>query len=106
MKTLPNPEDEPDEESERQFALHFNSLMQRLMKAGFVTHYEDSPADGELHIVWNPDYSGMGGEAAFLGLSTMLADVCAESPLSEDEQMLIQFLRQEYWDSGDSASGV
>lgn len=101
MKLKPDP-DERDEERERSFDLDYNSLMGRLLRAGLITHYEASGGeDGDLNIVWNPDYQSMGGDAAFLALSSILRDLCPEGPLSTDEQMLIQFIRKEYWDDSD-----
>jgi hypothetical protein len=73
------------------------------VKAGLVTHWEemDEDPDAELQIEWNPSFQNMGGEAAFLGLSMLLRDICQEAPLSTDEQALIQILRQTYWPSTD-----
>lgn len=96
----------PEEEDDPRFNLHFDLLMQRLLKAGLITHYENSPGpDGRLMMDWNPDYkSPMGGKAAFLGLATLLADICQERPLNMDEQVIIQLLRQSYSDNSESDS--
>lgn len=92
----------PKDDAEESFNLFFGLLMSRFKKAGMITGWKipSDPSD-QIRIDWNPAYKGMGGEEAFLGLSSLLADICRDSPLSTDEQALIQMLRQTHWAPGD-----
>jgi hypothetical protein len=81
------------EHSRGDFERNFESLMQRLLRAGMIQSYD---IDHTPHVVWNDRYdSRLGGRSAFLGLAAMLAELCESSLLSEDEQALIQLLAAE-----------
>lgn len=78
---------------EEEFDRNFDSLMKRLMAAGIVKNYSKTRTPC---IVWNQDYNApLGGQAAFVGLAMLLADICREKPLSKEEQALIQMIRSE-----------
>jgi len=83
-------------DDEEAYNLHLVSLMDRLVTAGLVLSWDaPSAPDGKLHIEWNPDYrENLDGESAFCLLATLLADICQQAPLDDDEQALIQILFQ------------
>lgn len=79
-----------DHSADADFERHFDSLMQRLLACGWILSYSKA---GPSCIVWNPKFHApMGGEAAFLGLATLLAELCSASPLPVGEQALIQMI--------------
>jgi hypothetical protein len=75
-----------------QFDRNFASVMKRLSDAGMIESYAMNKTPC---VVWRRDYnSKLDGRAAFLGLATLLAQICPERPLSTDEQAVIQMIRQ------------
>ena len=92
--------DTPD--NEQAFRLHMTSLLRRLQQAGWITHFEEpDPDTDELVIVWNEEKKPMGGKTTFYAMSTMLQDICPEKLLSDEEQAMIQILRQIYFEPDD-----
>ena len=89
----------PDD-SAQPFRLHMTSLLRRLQAAGWIKHYEDIDPDSDEPpvIEWNEELKPMSGKAMFYALASMLQTVCAEKPLSEDEQGMILILRDIFFE--------
>jgi len=93
-------------ETDKEFMEVFESVMQRLQDAGMIIGWSDVDQTGDdrrLVPHWNENYNKpLGGESAFKGLTSILADICPEAPLSENEQAIIQIMRSEMDDEKDT----
>lgn len=77
---------------DQEFDANLSALMKRLLDAGMILSFSK---DKTPCVVWNKDYHPpLGGRAAFLGVASLLAELCQHEPLSEDEQAMIQMVRQ------------
>ncbi len=77
--------------------------MTRLQTAGMITYWEEPSEnqDDPAKIEWSPeDDQKLTGDAAFLGLATLLDRLTSGGPpLSPEEQAMIQIIRAVYWDN-------
>jgi hypothetical protein len=91
----PVPDFEPDD---REFHLHFCSLMHKFQAAGLVRHFEEEPdADGNFVVEWNDDNPKEDGKTLFYMFATTLRRMSASGLPSADELVIVEILRQSYF---------
>lgn len=76
------------------FERDMSLLLDRLVQAHLVLHYE-FPPDADPVIEWNEEYRApLGGREAFLGIAILLRDLWFDRPMTETDQAMIEILRQ------------
>lgn len=86
-------------DSEQVFRLHMTAFLHKLQRAGWINHFDEPDSDRPITIEWNHQKEPDGGRKNLLALAHMLRELSATSPLSDEEQIMLQLLCRDEFDS-------